>query len=365
MPEETTDKKVGFSDFSAVLGGVSLPSERSGATGGAVQDDKEGEVKKEEVAKLPEGESLPELKEAPDEEEDEPREPLPTIEPTEEVEEDKTVAGSTVKVKTSRDYTGIEDAHKPLFEKMGNESFDLAKKQYLEVKQLRAENETIKKAPKPTSVVGHERAYLLEPKYQDLVGNVQGAEVVQKHWQIQLARIRRGEKWQDLDVDAKTGRFVTSELKDSTAEDEGNVITWLEQAAEQKRKVTSEYQEFVGGYEKSFKGDLDALNNGIRQFFPDAEKPEMKKMEQEVINKYIPLSFRDHPVSRLWAHTVYEIAKRDKRIEELEKNGKKTTAIAKQAKDAPPTKKAMGAGVSNGTSGGVSFEDFQKVLSQR
>jgi hypothetical protein len=352
MPEETQmdkteDKNVNFNDFSSILGDNSITTEEP--------EKIETEVPKDDSPILEE--------EKPD---DEPREPLPGTPEHEEVVEKETVKSETPtgKVKKSRDMTGIDEAHHNLFRNMSGEAFDLAKEKYLENKRLKEEVESFKKAPKPTSVIGHERAYTLDPKYTELVSNVQGADIVQRHWQTQLAKIRRGEKWQDLDID-KNGKFIISELKDSTAEDESNVITWLEEATGQKRRTVSEYQEFIGGYEKSFKSDLEVLNNGIKQFFPDAEKPEMKKMEQEVINKFIPLSFRDHPVTRLWAHTVYEIAKRDKEIAELKKNGGRAAAIAKTAADAPPTKKAMGAGASNGSSNGITFDAFNKVLQQR
>lgn len=352
MPAETEIEKemesgegVNFSDFLKLGGGER--SEGAGAQGETKEVPKETikEEPTEEVITEEVTEEKVELKEETDDTEQ--REPLPGV----EVKEPE-----PAKVKVPRDYTGIDDSHKPMFEKMGNEAFKLAKEKYIEAKTLKAENETLKKQPKGASVYGHERAYVLTPEHDALVTNVQKAEFVQKHWAVQAARIKRGEPFEDLNEDAQ-GRFVKSPPREATADDEANVAEWLEMATQQKLEQKSKYQAFVGSYAQNYKGDLERLNTGIAQFFPESTKPELKKMEETVINKWIPPSFREHPVARLWAHTVYELAKAQEKIKALEKTNGKQEIIKKQAKDAPPTKAAMGAGA-GATSTVPKFSDF-------
>lgn len=354
MPAETEIEKemesgegVNFSDFLSKMGGAS----EARGSGGKVEETKKEEptevVTEEETPTETEEPPLEQLKEETDDTEQ--REPLPGVEV-------KEVTAEPAKVKVPRDYTGIDDSHKPMFEKMGNEAFKLAKEKYIEAKTLKAENETLKKQPKGASVYGHERAYVLTPEHDALVTNVQKAEFVQKHWAVQAARIKRGEPFEDLNEDAQ-GRFVKSPPREATADDEANVAEWLEMATQQKLEQKSKYQAFVGSYAQNYKGDLERLNTGIAQFFPESTKPELKKMEETVINKWIPPSFREHPVARLWAHTVYELAKAQEKIKALEKTNGKQEIIKKQAKDAPPTKAAMGAG-SGATSTVPKFSDF-------
>lgn len=231
--EQDDSEPVSITDFADVLG-------KNLVTKTDKPEAKEPEKKEEEKA---------ELKEEPDQPDEEETLPLPGS----EIEE-QPVAKVATKTKVARDYSGIEDSDKPLFEKMGNETFAAMKKTYLEAREIKQKLAEIEKQPKGTSVYGHPRSYVLTKEHDELVTNVQAATTVEKHWQTQLARIRRGEKWVDMDI--KDGKFVFSEPKDATAEDEANVTSWLTDASTQRIDITKQYKDYVSGYETSYKNDL-------------------------------------------------------------------------------------------------------------
>jgi hypothetical protein len=338
-----TQPEIKITDFTSLIGNDNLVK---------AEPEKKVEAKTEEKVeeKAPE---LPELKKESETDYDEDNEPLVAVE------------APKVKVKVARDYSGIDEADKPLFEKMGNETFAAMKKTYTEAREIKKQLEETKKqlstAPKSTGVHGHPRAYALTKEHDELVTNVQAASTVERHWQTQLARIRRGEKWQDLDI--KEGKFVYSEAKEATAEDEANVIGWLTDAAQQKGEVSKQYKEFVSGYETNYKKDLEAWNNGLAQYLPDSVNPALKAMEQQVMEKFVPVSYRDHPLAKGVVYLIYELAKQQEIAKKNNKVEARKEGIQKVAEKAQPTKKEIGP--SGGAATGITFDAYKNVLASR
>ena len=338
---------VSITDFTKVIGNDNLfkPEEKK------EEKKVEPEAKKEEETKV----ELPEEKKESDVDYEEDNEPIVPVETP------------AAKVKVKRDYSGIDEADKPLFEKMGNETFVAMKKTYTEAREIKKQLEETKKQlatqPKSTSVHGHPRSYVLTKEHDELVQSAQAATFVEKHWQTQLARIRRGEKWQDLDVN-KEGKFVISEPKDGTAEDEASVIGWLTDASAQRVDTSKQYKDYVSGYETNYKTDLGLWTKGLAEYLPDSNKPELKKMEEEVMAKFIPTSFRDHPLAKGVVYLIYELAKQQQVNKQYEKVEKRQEGIQKTAAKAQPTKAAIGPSGGASTNG-VNFDQFKAVLANR
>lgn len=347
---------VKFNDFLATVG-RSLPEEpRSEAE--PKSPVKEGSVKEEpkeepeEKVKFPEGEVEPpvELKEQEDDED--AFEPLPgSIEQP-----------IVKKEKAARDYSGIADEHKALFEKMGNEAFTFAKQKYIESAKLRQELEEVKKQPKPTvSIYGHERAYVLTPEYGQLVGGLNLATQIHNHWKAQEARMRRGEPWQDAEV--KNGKLTyVGEPKQGTAEDEVNIGTWLDEAKEQREAVANAYKQYVGQYETVYKNDSERHNAQMKEFFPYAEAPEMTKMQEEIISKYIVPSHQQHPLAKTVACLVFELAKERRKNGAANKQEKRQEQVKQQSNN--PTKKELGAGTGSSNGNGITFSAFKNRMAE-
>ena len=122
--EQDDSEPVSITDFADVLG-------KNLVTKTDKPEAKEPEKKEEEKA---------ELKEEPDQPDEEETLPLPGS----EIEE-QPVAKVATKTKVARDYSGIEDSDKPLFEKMGNETFAAMKKTYLEAREIKQKLAEIEK----------------------------------------------------------------------------------------------------------------------------------------------------------------------------------------------------------------------------
>jgi hypothetical protein len=360
MPQENEKKEpleinesIKFTDF---LSGVKIPDEPVAET--PVEGAKTETKPEEKVAKFPEEvvEAKEELHE--EKEEEEAREPLPG-------QEVETPAVTAKKEKAARDYTGIEEQHKPLFEKMGNEAFAFAKQNYIESKQLRQQVEEVRKNTKaPVSVYGHQRAYVLDEKYQELIGGVNLATQITNHWTAQAAKIRRGEPFQDADVDPKTGRLVNiGAPRQATAEDEVNVANWLDTAKEQKAGVLNAYQKFVEGYEQHYNNDMEKYSAQMNEFFPYHNDPKMKQMQDEIISKHIAKSFQSHPLAKTVACLVYELAKMQTKVAAVNKQTVRADKIKEQTN--APTKQALGAAAGASSANGLpKFSDFKNRMAE-
>src|SRR6266705_2625892 len=108
---------------------------------------------------------------------------------------------------------------------MSNESFNVLKpifiehekqKETLKKKDTEIENLKQGKIVLPDSYYEHPQGYLLDPVFTQAEVNTQFSQQVLNHWNVQLAKIRKGEPWNDLIVDPKTGNASLSAAKEPT-----------------------------------------------------------------------------------------------------------------------------------------------------
>src|SRR6185503_1095619 len=118
-------------------------------------------------------------------------------------------------------------------------------------------------------------------------------------------KVSRGEKWQDLDMDPKTGKLILSEPKESNAEAEVFIGEQLQFAREQGFEASKKLRGYIDNYGSSYKNDLQVITDAIEKYFPGySAKDHPTQQIQKAVIDALPISFRDSPVATLLAMTA-------------------------------------------------------------
>jgi len=285
--------------------------------------------------------------------------------PKEEVEKKEEVK---VEEKPSRDFSGLPDEVIPLFKKMGNESFAKLKPIFIEhsqlkdvVKQKDAKIAELQKGVPvlPDHYFEHPQGYLLDPTFAQEEANTDLANKIVQHWSLQLARIRRGEQWQDL-IEDKNGKISMDKPQAATAEAEAQVGGYLTACQQQLMEQNRKLADITKNFAEKHKTDLELLKQGEAQYFPDFDKPEhpTAAIQKEVL-KALPPSFRSSPLASVLAKTAAANAMLRAEIESLKKSV--PAANNKPVKKQPTKSQAFGSGAESKST--VKFSDFQDLLS--
>src|SRR6266550_341596 len=269
-----------------------------------------------------------------------------------------------VKVKKEtlpRTLDDIPEEDRPFFKTMSNESFNKLKPLYLEHKQLKQENEALKESRKKeaATIHGHPKAFMLTKEYETHLNDYNLSERIKSHWSLQAAKVSRGEKWQDIDMDPKTGKLMLSEPKESNAESEAFIGDQLQFAREQNFEASKGLKSYIDTYGKTYENDLTVVNAAKEKYFPGYDKKDhpTRKIQDAVIEA-LPPSFRNNPVAELLAMTAANNAilmgRLKKALDELDK----IKGVKKDAAGAQPLK---GDFVNNkGADSGIKFSDYSK-----
>ncbi len=220
--------------------------------------------------------------------------------------EDKKQEPKKKEVQT-RTFDDIAEEDRPLFKAMSNDSFNKLKPIYLEHKQLKVENETLKsrKPEGSASIYGHPQAFVLTKEYSTHSNDAALAEKIKSHWALQSAKVSRGEKWQDLDMDPKTGKLVLSEPKESNAEAEAFIGDQLQFAREQTFDANKKLKSYIDNYGNTYNQDLQVVQAATEKYFPGYSDPKHATQPiQKAVIEALPVSFRDNPVAQLLAMTA-------------------------------------------------------------
>lgn len=253
----------------------------------------------------------------------------------------------------------IPEEDRPIFKNMSNDSFNKLKPIYLEHKRLKEENEQLKtKKPEgAASIYGHPEAFTLTKEYKAHSRDYTLADQIKTHWATQVARISRGEKWQDLDLDPKTGKLIISEPKESNAEAEVIAGDNLQMAREQLSEAKGKLKGFIDNYDSTYKNDLQVVTSAIDKYFPGYSAKDHPTQEiQKAVIEALPPSFRDNPVSQLLAMTAANNAILMGRLKKAQAEINKLKGIKDDTNAAQPRKGEFVNGKGGG--GAVKFSDF-------
>jgi len=261
----------------------------------------------------------------------------------------------------SRTLDEIDENDRPLFKAMSNETFNKLKPIYLEHKQLKQENEALKESKKKdvATIYGHPKSFSLTKEYETHLNDYNLSERIKSHWSLQASKVSRGEKWQDLDMDPKTGRLVLSEPKESNAEAEVFIGDQLQFAREQNFEASKGLKSYIDNYGKTYETDLQVVNDAKEKFFPGyTAKDHPTRKIQDAVLEALPISFRNNPVSELLAMTAANNAILMGRLQKALAEIDKIKGIKKDANNAQPKKGDFLTGGGDAT--GVKYSDFAK-----
>lgn len=259
----------------------------------------------------------------------------------------------------------LPEEFKPIFKNMSIESYAKVKPIFLEHQKLKQENEQLKsrKPEGAASVYGHPEAFTLTKEYKTFSRDYTLAEQIKSHWATQAAKISRGDKWQDLDMDPKTGKFTLSEPKESNAEAEVYVGDQVQMARDQFLDARNQLKGFIDGYNNSYKAEVEVLTSAIEKYFPgySAKEHPTQQIQKAVIDA-LPASFRDNPVATLLAMTAANNAILMGRLKKAQEEINKLKGIKTDVEKSQPGKREFVNG--KGGNGGVKFSDFANRRAQ-
>ena len=259
-----------------------------------------------------------------------------------------------------RDYSIFNQADVPALKQMSNKAFDVHKKLFLELKELKAkppENKT----GLPDSYYENPRAFMLSPEYDKLVTNVTFADQVATHWKKQEINIRKTGKFEDMTQDAQ-GNIVIHEPKDATVDDEIRVNKYADWSRDQHNKLQSQLEDTTKNFKKRHEDDVGVIQKAEAQYFPDYDKTDHPTQPlQKAIIEALPASFRSNPVTKLLAKTGAANALYINRIKTLEAELAKLKGIKTDSNGAPPTRKSFVPGKPKETAGTFDIFDKQRL----
>lgn len=298
--------------------------------------------------------------------------------PEKKVTAEPTAGGDKGGKQDARDYSDIDEADKPLFVKMSNESFAKLVPIYKEFKKLKPEyeaakalNEQLKKGivPVPDNYYEHENAFVLTPEFTKASENVNAAQIVYQHWQAQLNKIRGGEEttYTKLHIDPQTGQFYESAplpIDKTTEAYVTNVVDGARQQLSEKqytiRQIAdthkSKHQEAIGWFANLDKSEI----------FKDFQDPnsQLHPVVKDTINKF-PAPFRYSPVTKYLVQSMMMNAKLSAVIAKMvagQKNGNGVSNGVTAQRQGPSSAEIAGEGGkgSSKPSDEITFEMFQR-----
>lgn len=228
-------------------------------------------------------------------------------------------------VVNARDYTDIDPEHKPAFERMSNEAFNLLKPRYIEHKQLKAKetelsaeiqkrDEKIKQITEgkpqiPENYYEHENAFVLTPEFAEASQNINAYNTVLNHWQTELDAIRAGTKetYQEIHQNPQTGQFYLSAPLAVDKTTEGKLHGYTSFAQQKLMEAQAE----VNILAKSHKTRHGEAINWVKSFetgaFKNFETNETLKAQAKDAMQMLHPSFRNNPLASAFAKALVTI----------------------------------------------------------
>ena len=255
----------------------------------------------------------------------------------------------------------------PLFRKMGNDSFNHVKEIIKQQAELKTQLEAAKKAvapPNPNAIppsyYEHAEGYTLLPQVKQAQQTAAQANYELKHWETQYLKIKAGEDWQDLDIDPKTGQYVTTN-KTASPQAELNILGYMQNA----KAVLSEQSGYVNQVKSQWAQQHNQVMQGFKaaedQYFPQYAKDAEKNQYITTMNKLLDeRGQQSNPLKGMFAKLYAFAMERNAEVEQL----KAAQVSAAPKVVAQPPSSAFNGGANNGASSDdrVSIAEFEKYM---
>lgn len=196
--------------------------------------------------------------------------PVKPVEPSKPTNEDPVSKVKPIEVPTNeRVFEGVDPQEVPLWKQMSNDAYN---KLYPKYKELLAKSTKVdeyekklqeaSQAPPPV----HPQSYLLDPNYQQAALTQQKVNAEVNYWRQQYSKIRKGEDWEDLNVDAQGNLVKIVRPADADAEAELQQRMSMGQQLLMQQQQAMQYIE--ANYAKIYQDSLGRIKAVEHQYFP-------------------------------------------------------------------------------------------------
>lgn len=254
--------------------------------------------------------------------------------------------------KVERDLTGFSDDEQKVLRGMSNEAWSFVSPKLKEhqalAKTLSDKDKLIAdlkvgKQMMPESYYEHPNAFTLTPEYNNSLQVLNIASAVQAHWKEQFVRIRQGEKWQDVDINPKTGALVKGAMKEADANSEAEVMEYMNFAAKQVEKNRDNILTMQAGFKEKHNNAVNVLRDAEDKHFAAYKDPNHPYAPvMKTIANGIPEQLRNSPLAGLLVKSSTAVIQLGNLVKELQAklaagNGASTAKTASDKRHAGPT----------------------------
>jgi hypothetical protein len=230
----------------------------------------------------------------------------------------------------------------------------------------------------PDSYYEHPQAFVLTPEYNDNIAVLNKASEIENYWAEQFAKIRQGDTWRDLDMDAKGNLIYGKTENKADAQSEALVMRYMNAAAQQvaqRRAAVMTLQQTYGDRHRKAIGVLKEAEKKHFAAYEDPKHPYAPVMK--TIGDSIPVELRGSPLAPFVIKSAtatiqlgHLVKQQQTEIAELKAklaaggNGAASAKTTTDKKDAGPTESDTTVATSEGKGGGepeVTFDDFERV----
>lgn len=192
---------------------------------------------------------------------------------------DEDIVGAAIKRgRPGRDFTGLDEAEKKLFNDMPRPAYEKLYPLYLKVKgheadidQLSTLKEKLAKleqaqSTRPAAFYDHEEAYLLQQDFRDALLQSNRLRDVYNHWEEQLAAAEDGKPIRDLSVD-QNGNLQLSPPIESSPRAKAQIHSLLMQANQELASHNQKLEQIKAAHSQQFKSYKTGLESVYEKFF--------------------------------------------------------------------------------------------------
>jgi hypothetical protein len=369
LPEPDWDKdKANISDF-------------FGKTATIPDGKKDEEIK---VVAKPEDENKPTDEENKEVVQDEEKKPETVTEPVNKPTGDSNKAQVPTNIPVSADdsrMSKLTEGERTILKRASKEAreFTLARLEDLEREKaekaelLKTVN-TLKegRTPVPESYYENPNAYVLLPEYHQVTQQVGIANAVVEHWTNALAKVKAGEEYQDLGVDANGNIIRLNDAIPASPRAEAEITGYLNHAINQSQRVQQQQQQLQQGFHAKVQQVFNNIAEVQEKFYPK-DVWENKESQQYKITEQVREGLRGlgitpaNPLYELFSRTTAALLMRNAANTVVAKETEKKARIEEVAKKAGPNGNATvnGGSATGVTTDGkkeVSFSDFKNAI---
>lgn len=247
---------------------------------------------------------------------------------------------------SNRDYTGLNEDERKMFQNMSAQAYAKLRPIYDESKKLKereaeiAKREEAAKNALPKGIFDNERAFILTEQYREASDAVAQLQFESDYWTQQLEKIEAGEDWQPLMQDAQ-GKYFSGQAQKADVKSKALVTRNIALAAQ----LSANAQGRVSELQANYTGRRAALVNGIKTFeqkmFPFFEGEHQHKAQLQELIQAIPDEFRDHPLAGGYAKAMLAVKILNANNQALARQRQVANAAASDVKKAGPSMSAV------------------------